>query len=68
MGWERQLAVDIRLELALSEDMPSDVESDDDDDDDDNTSDSLTVIKNTRFMRLCQRFLSLKTLLQTVTL
>ena len=67
MGWERQLAVDIRLELALSEDMPSDVESDDDDDDD-NRSDSLTVIKNTRFMRLCQRFLSLKTLLQTVTL
>ena len=46
MGWERQLAADVRLECALSKDrpMPSDVESDDDDDDDD-TSHSQSVIK-----------------------
>ena len=35
--------------------MTSDVESDDDDD----TSDSLSVIKKTRVMRLWQRFLRL---------
>ena len=54
MGWERQLTADIRLECGLSKDMTSDVESDDDDDD---TSDSLSVIKKTRVMRLWQRFL-----------